>query len=190
MEDIKKPYFAENSEKKIDYLISITSKQYKMYNVCETKVNIIATISAIFIGATILFFDKRQALTTISITLILNISTILMLLLFIISLAIMIWYVGPDKIINPNWVKIKDYEFLPNHRAIYGIKKFNNIKKYKKYINKMTQENICDQIITQIFVLNEMNWKMQKVINIAVSLNIIGLLLFIIIISIYLFMQH
>jgi hypothetical protein len=194
MENNIKSYFEENNEKKMDYLLSLTNKQYQIYNVCENKVNIIATISAIFIGTTILFIDKgkyfNQTINTNLIILILDILILLMLVLFVISLAIMIWYVGPDKIINPKWINIKDTEFLPNHRAIYGIKEFNNIKKYSKYINKLTQENICNQIIKQVYVLNEMIWKMQKIINIAVLLNIIGLFLFILILALYFFIAH
>jgi len=123
MENINKPYFAEDNEKRMDYFLSLNLKQYQMYNLCESKVNIIATISAIFIGATIIFIDKTKAINKESIidlyTSFLNIGIILMLLVFITSLTIMIWYVGPDKWINPKWVGIKDSGFIPNHRAVY-----------------------------------------------------------------------
>jgi len=188
MEDLNKPHFAEDSKEKIDYFVSLTLKQFQMYNSCESKVNILATISAIFIGATIIFIDKGKTLnqpSTICATII-NVGMIIMLFLFIISLAIMIWFVGPDKFINPEWVKRKNNQFLPNHRAVYGINQFNNETEYKNYISTLTLKQICDQIITQIYVLNKMIWKIQGVIKKAVILNITGLIIFLLIIFIYL----
>jgi len=190
MEEIDIRYLKEDSKEKMDYFISLLSKQYLMYNACESKVNILATISAIFIGATIIFIDKKnieQVFISDIKTIILNIGMILMLILFILSLAIMIWYVGPDKVINFKWVKIKKSDFLPNHRAIYGIKEFKNVIEYKNYISTITLKNICDQIINQIYVMNKMIWKIQEVIMKTVILNIIGLFIFLFIIYIYLF---
>jgi len=189
MGNLNEPYFAEDSKEKIDYFVSLTLKQLQMYNTCESKVNILATISAIFIGATIIFIDKGKTLNQASTiySTIFNIGIIIMLFLFIISLSIMIWFVGPDKFINPEWVKMKNNEFLPNHRAIYGINQFNNEIEYRNYISTLTLKQISDQIITQIYVLNKMIWKIQGLIKKAEILNITGLIIFILIISIYLF---
>jgi len=187
MEDGNKYYFAEDGEKKIDYFLSLNLKQYQMYNLCESKVNIIATISAIFIGAAIIFIDKainQESILGIYKSFLI-IGIILMLFFFITSLTIMILYVGPDKWINPKWVGIKDSEFLPNHRAVYGIKEFKNKNEYKEYILTLTQEQTVDQIINQIFVLNKMIWKMQKVINMAGLFNILGLVMFLLLIGFY-----
>jgi len=170
-------YFAEDNKDKIDYFSSLLLKQYQMYNACEYKVNILATISAIFIGATIIFIDKNSTI------LYLNIGIIFVLFSFIVSLAIMIWNVGPDKLINPNWVGIEDNKFLPNHRSIYGINDYKEMKDYKEYIStKLSLKDICEQIINQIFVMNKMIWKIQGIIKTAVTFNIIGLILFILII--------
>jgi hypothetical protein len=172
---LNEPYFAKNSNERLDYLLSLVSKQYEVYGVCESKVNALITISAIFIGATVIFIDKGTIISQAF-----NIVMILVALLpFLISLGITIWYVGPEKSVNPKWRKVAQDGFFPNHRAVSGIIRFKSVEKYNEYLSKLTKEDICDQIISQIYVTNDIIWHIQKVIKVAAVFNIIGLLGFI-----------
>jgi hypothetical protein len=194
MEIIANHYLKKDSQEKIDYLLNLVSKQNIMYDMCANKVSTLATISAIFIGAIIILISRGGIIDQTSnidaTALVLNkVIVLLPLLFFLISLAISIWYVGPDKIINPKWIKMKDVDFMPNHRAVYGIVQHNSIKGYKKYISTLTAKDICNHIIGQIYVLNEIIWSIQRKLILAVIFNLIGIAGFAIILLIY-FTQH
>ena len=170
---------------KIEYFEGIVSKQLDLYIWCEEKVNTLATINAIMLTAATFFVEYTES----------NVSTqadgvsyigvhfklimiLIMVLPIFISLAITLFHVIP-KMRSRNFVSPKDN---PIHRSVVGIRSFETWQKYKNYLDKLTEDNIYEQIVRQIYGMNKNIWKNQLSIKWAVIFDIFGLFGFIVVI--------
>ena len=178
--DYSTPYFAEDNKEKIDYFVALGLKQYEVYNACMDKVNTLTTVCAIFIGAAVLFIDFEKIMNQAFCVMIINVILIFFLILsFVICLFILIWHISPTKLIIP---KMKD-KISNNHRAVYGIKQHRNLQNYKNRISKLMVNEVCDEIITQVYLLNDIMWRIQKKIRAAERISLIGLVIFLLFLS-------
>jgi len=166
--DLPKLYSSEDKET-IDYLKSLFEDKLKLYHYCEYQLNRIAFANSIFIAALAVLIDGNNDIN-------LNIWTVMLFLPFIVSLSITLWSAIP-KFFMP-WKK--EYKGTTvDHRSIYGIKNFKGIEEYKEYISALTPQKTYDEIITQIYKMNDTIIYDYKKITVAVICGLIGLLGFI-----------
>ena len=168
-------YWKGKDKEKIEYLSSLFRKQTRQCSACSSKVSTLATINAIFIGATILFINS-QSMSTLAVFI--KVLVIAMIGVFLLSLIIMIWHIDPNKMLKPNGSGKEIDDILINHRTIIGIKNYDTIEEYEEDISGLTHYRICHDIISQIYYLNRAILQMQCVIKISVILNIIGIKIF------------
>ena len=168
---------------KINYLSSIFLKQTSEYDACSSKVSTLATINAIFIGATILFISSQNiSLLAFHI----KILVIFMIAAFLFSLIIMIWNIDSNKLVKPKMTSDEIEDVLPNHRAIIGIKNYRTVKEYEECISNLTNEKISQDIIKQIFYMNRTILRIGYIMKISVFLNTMGIIIFMILLCLIL----
>lgn len=161
-----------DTEKKIEYLESIVFKQLDLYNWCEEKVSTLATIDSILLGAATLFLDKiiiiEDKISSFNSIMNIVISVGLLLPLFI-SLAIALWHIRPKMGKASNSGR-------PNHRSSNGIRHFDSSIAYGKIFDRISDKDLCEDLVRQIYGMNNNIWKNQQSIKLAVIFDIIGLL--------------
>lgn len=161
-----------DTEKKIEYLESIVSKQLDLYNWCEEKVSTLATIDSILLGAATLFLDKiiiiEDNITQFNFLMNIIFSVGLLFPLFI-SLTIALWHIRPKMGKASNSGR-------PNHRSSNGIRHFENAAAYGRLFDRISDKDLCEDLSRQIYGMNNNIWKNQQSIKLAVIFDIIGLL--------------
>lgn len=161
-----------DTEKKIEYLESIVSKQLDLYNWCEEKVSTLATIDSILLGAATLFLDKiiikEDNISHFNFIMNVIFSVGLLLPLFI-SLTIALWHIRPKMGKASNSGR-------PNHRSSNGIRHFENAATYGRLFDRISDKDLCEDLSRQIYGMNNNIWKNQQSIKLAVIFDIIGLL--------------
>jgi hypothetical protein len=171
-------HFSENNEEKMQYLEGIVSKQLELYTWCEEKVNTLATIDSILLGAATFFIEHVKVVSKSPNPWIIpiNIAMISVLLLPIsISLVITLWHIRPK--MRSGAIPQK----RPNHRSVAGISKFENATRYREHLDRLTISEICEDLTNQIYGMNKNIWRNQRSIKTAVFFDIIGLIGFILI---------
>lgn len=164
---------------RIHYLEGLVAKQLDLYNWCEEKVSTLATIDSILLGAATLFIEK-----IISVEETVNISDRIMRLALVSSvliplmgsLVIALWHIRPKMGKTSNVGR-------PNHRSSNGIRHFSNVDDYKKKIYSMPDNEICEDLIKQIYGMNRNIWINQKSIKGAVLFDLVGLVGFLMMIA-------
>lgn len=155
----------------IDYVKDIFEDKLKLYHYCECQLSRVAFANSIFITAIAVLVAGDNSKVG------LNIYTIILLFFFTLSLGITLWCALPKFFRHtPNYKN-------PDHRSLYGIDKFKNVKEYKKYISelakgKIAEKTIYDEIIIQIYNMNDTIISDYRWIKIAVIFDFIGLSLF------------
>jgi len=172
IDELPKPYFAEDNEKKFQYLERLDAKQLDLYDWCETKVSTLATIDTILFGVATLFLDKIMFVNEVNNARLTILNTVMVLLLLtplFISLIIALWH------IRPKMGKGKATSTRSNHRSVSGIHHFKSKDAYKTHFEKLTIKELCEDLISKIYGMNNNIWKNQKSIKIAVLFDLIGL---------------
>ncbi|MDE7372436.1 MAG: hypothetical protein K2N18_00035 [Clostridia bacterium] len=162
---------AESGPNRIHYLEDLVSKQLDLYNWCEEKVSTLATIDSILLGAATLFIEKVLVVGESATLLnkIINVVMIVIVLLpLFISLAIALWHIRPKMGKRSN-------KGRPNHRSSNGIRHFTDVSEYQKKLLNMSDEEICEDLIKQIYGMNNNIWRNQSSIKMAVVFDLIGL---------------
>jgi hypothetical protein len=163
---------AESGPNRVHYLEDLVSKQLDLYNWCEEKVSTLATIDSILLGAATLFIEKVLVVgeTATLLNKILNVIMIIIVLLpLFISLAIALWHIRPKMGKRSN-------KGRPNHRSSNGIRHFTDASEYQKKLLSMSDEEICEDLIKQIYGMNNNIWRNQRSIKKAVVFDMIGLI--------------
>jgi len=160
---LPKLYSEEYTKDMISYFKDIFEDKLKLYHYCEYQLNRIAFANSIFIAALAVLISSDQIK--------LNLWTVLLFIPFIVSLGITLLFAIP-KFFLP-WKKYKSTD----HRSVYGIK--NLKEKYNEYISVLIPQKIYDELITQIYNMNDTIIRDYKGITTAVIFGIIGLLAFI-----------
>ena len=166
------------SEKRLEYLEELVSKQLHLYDWFEEKVSTLAAIDAILIGGVSLFIDKVKIVSKVPNMKVVLVNTLMLIILvvpFFVSLAIALWH------IRPKMGSVSTNSIHPNHRSSNGIRQFKNNKEYKDYLYALSMDEICDDLTKQIYGMNYNIWQSQKSIKRAVFFDLIGLIGFIII---------
>lgn len=175
-------FYFEGAER-ICYLENLVSKQLDLYTWCEEKVTTLATIDSILLASATLFVEHIRSgdfpqriqetwLSKLQIIIENNFSAIMVLFIIFpifISLGITLWHVIPKMSsgATPNTIR--------NHRSSSGIHKYKDIPEYKSRIDLITGEEIYEDLIRQIYGMNNNIWKNQISIKIAVYFDLIGL---------------
>lgn len=162
---------AEPGPNRVRYLEDLVSKQLDLYNWCEEKVSTLATIDSILLGAATIFIEKVIVVgeTATLVNKILNVVMIAVVLLpLFISLAIALWHIRPKMGKRSN-------KGRPNHRSSNGIRHFTNASEYQSKLLSMSDDEICDDLIKQIYGMNTNIWRNQRSIKKAVVFDLIGL---------------
>ena len=173
----KKGFFAEDTREKITYLESVDDKQFWMYDWCEAKVGTLATIDTILLAILSFIFEKLKE-SSYPCKLFEIIQTVLMFVTLIslsVSLIIALLHIRPKMGKTSN-------KGRPNHRSSNGIRHWSNKESYYEAYDDLTCELICKDLAYQIYGMNVNIWKNQKTIKVAVTLDIIsviGFLLFV-----------
>lgn len=165
-----------SSYEKMQYLENIVGKQLDLYNWCEEKVSTLATLDSILLAVATLFIDKMDYFKTDDSlqARLLNLGIIILILLpLFISLAIALWHIRPKMGNASNTGR-------PNHRSSNGIRHFENKVAYRNHLNNMTDEEICEDLINQIYGMNSNIWVNQKSIKKAVFFDFISLIGFLV----------
>lgn len=168
---IDQKILAEPGPNRVHYLEDLVSKQLDLYNWCEEKVSTLATIDSILLGAATLFIEKVLVVgeTAKPLNKILNVVMIIIVLLpLFISLAIALWHIRPKMGKRSN-------KGRPNHRSSNGIRHFADVSEYQEKLLNMSDEVICDDLIKQIYGMNNNIWRNQRSIKKAVVFDLIGL---------------
>lgn len=163
---------------RIHYLEGLVAKQLDLYNWCEEKVSTLATIDSILLGAATLFVEKIITIDEVTSLFdkILCFALIASVLLpLMISLAIALWHIRPKMGKSSNVGK-------PNHRSSNGIRHFDNADDYRHKLYSLSDDEICEDLIKQIYGMNKNIWVNQKSIKCAVFLDLIGLIGFLVMI--------
>lgn len=170
---------------KIDYLESIAARQLDLYAWCEDKVGTLATINSVLLaGATLLVghvkngsFPVRTADTIVNQIRIaiegnFAVITTFGLLLFFMSLGIALYHVIPKMYSGASSSRLR------NHRSVVGINKYKTVEEYKERLDTMSEEDLYDDLVRQIYGVNKHIWRNQRSIRVAVYLDLAGLLVF------------
>lgn len=169
---------------RIHYLEGLISKQLELYTWCEEKVTTLATIDSILLAGATLFVEhvktgdfpvrvKGTFIAELQMLIENNFPFIMVLFIILpifISLGISLWHVIPKMRsgATPNAVK--------NHRSSSGIHKYKNIPEYKSRLDSITESEIYEDIVRQIYGMNIIVWKNQISIKVAVYFDLAGLL--------------
>ncbi len=169
---INERVLADPGPNRVQYLEELVSKQLDLYNWCEEKVSTLATMDSILLGAATLVIERVLVVGTES-TLhnkILNVVMIVIVLLpLFISLAIALWHIRPKMGKRSN-------KGIPNHRSSNGIRHFASLEEYQHKVLSLSDDEICSDLIKQIYGMNNIIWKNQKSIKRAVAFDLFGLL--------------
>lgn len=169
---LDEPILSEPGMNRVNYLEELVSKQLNLYNWCEEKVSTLATMDSILLGAATLIADHIIIVgpEATKMNRVLNGVIIgLVLLPLIISLAISLWHIRPKMGKQSN-------TGTPSHRSSNGIRHFSNWEEYQKRLYSISDAEICNDLIKQIYGMNGNIWKNQKSIKAAVAFDLIGLL--------------
>ena len=162
---------AESGPNRVHYLEDLVSKQLDLYNWCEEKVSTLATIDSILLGAATLFIERVIVVgenATIVNKLLNIIMIVIVLLPLFISLAIALWHIRPKMGKTSN-------KGNPNHRSSNGIRHFKDASEYQNRLLSMSDDEICGDLIKQIYGMNNNIWRNQKSIKKAVIFDLVGL---------------
>lgn len=161
----------------IHYLEGIVSKQLELYNWCEEKVSILATIDSILIGAAIVFIDKLKTVpnpqTVNTVNWVTFWTAIAILSPLFISLGIVLWRIRPKMGKQSNYGR-------PNHRSSNGIRHNSNSSTYRDLLDRLSYNEIHEDLARQIYGMNNNIWVDQLSIKAAVIFDLIGLVVFIV----------
>ena len=169
---------SEPGPNRVHYLEDLVSKQLDLYNWCEEKVSTLATMDSILLGAATLLVERFMSVgaDTTWLNKTLNITMIVLVILpVLVSLAISLWHIRPKmgKLSNKG---------NPNHRSSNGIRHYNTLEAYKNRVLTINDDEICNDLIKQIYGMNKNIWKNQRSIKIAVACDLIGLVGFLLMI--------
>ena len=174
---------------RINYLENLVSKQLDLYTWCEEKIATLATIDTILLAGATLFVGRIKSnifplrvpdnyLKQIMNFIENNFTIVMVFVMFVpifFSLGLTLLHVIP-KMGN---VSTKSPQ--PNHRSSNGIRQFKSREEYKKYFYSLPASRICDDLLIQIYGMNTNIWKNQKLIKLAVTFDLVGLVGFLVI---------
>jgi len=161
-------YYSKDKET-IDYFKDLFEDKLKIYHYCEYQLNRIAFANSIFIAALAVLIGGNNNMG-------LDTWTVILFIPFIVSLGITLWCAIP-KFLKPWNEAYKSTE--TDHRSIYGIKNFKKIEDYKKYLSELAPQKTYDEIIAQIYKMNDTIIYDYKGITAAVASGLFGLVVFI-----------
>jgi hypothetical protein len=164
--DTNKFYLQEGVKENINYFRDLFKEKLDLYHYCESQLSRVAFANSIFIAAIAVLNKKKK--------IVYNTYTVMLFFPFLVSLIITLFFTIPKFFMPCKKYKVKD------HRSIYGIKNLGKIEDYKKHISELTPEKTCDEIIAQIHNMNDTIILDYKGITIAVILDIIGMIAFIV----------
>ncbi|MDR3012462.1 MAG: hypothetical protein LBU70_04550 [Chitinispirillales bacterium] len=174
----------------IDYLKDLFGEKLRLYDSCKNQASILAAVNAVFIGALALLINNGGSITH-------NMLAIISFSIFLVSLGMTIWYTMPKFIsynfgvpvflkpifivldfITPKYLKPKVNYKKTDHRSVYGIDKFESVEDYKNCITSLTPKKTCDELVAQIYNMNDTICINYRAIRIAVAFDLVGLVVF------------
>ena len=174
-------FFSPKDQETISYFRNLFGDKLKLYQYCESQLSRVAFANSIFIAAIAVIISGSSIPAssipsngcTIPILLyILYFFTVLVFIPFVVSLCITL------RSAIPNFFGRRLSYGKADHSSIYGIQKFKNAEDYKSHISKLTTEDAYNEIIAQIYNMNDTIIHDYKKIDKAVRCDIIGLVFF------------
>ena len=180
----KEDVFFKDVDSKKEYLIEMYQTELAFFDLFESKNNSLATADTILLTLASIFTSQFFVSENEKPPLILKLSGVILITLIMLSLGItllnVIFKVGKRR---KRILKIKY-----NHHSISGIIRYSQ-KEFINRINNISSEDIINDLAKQVYGLVNHNEKSQRKIRIAVIIDIIALIYFLIILIILLFIK-
>jgi len=166
-------FLSPENKDSINYFRNLFGDKLQLYQYCESQLSRIAFANSIFIAAIAMIVSSGMQLDVCKVLLYtLYVCTVLIFVPFVVSLRITLCCA------IPKFFRRRLSYGKADHSSIYGIIKFKNVEDYKNYISKLTANDIYNEIITQIYNMNDTIIRDYKEIEKAVKWDRIGLISF------------